>query len=146
MRDPESIAIAVTAAETGHLVLSTLHTGNGPQTIRRIIDAYPSGQSEVVRTQLAATLEAVVSQQLVPRVDHNGRVPVVELLRATDAVRNLIRKNQIEQVGTQISLGKAGGMLSFDASLAQLVQSGLVDVEDARRRARHAKEFDLLLD
>lgn len=145
MRDPESIAIAVTAAETGHLVLSTLHTGNGVQTISRIIDAYPSGQAEVVRSQLAASLEAVVSQQLVPRADGRGRVPVVETLRASDAVRNLIRKNQVEQIAAQVSLGKGAGMLSFDASLAQLVKRGLIAREEARRRAHHPNELDLLL-
>ena len=145
MRDPESIANAVTAAETGHLVLSTLHTANAGQTISRIIDAHPGGESSLVRTQLAGSLIAVVTQQLVPRADGEGRVPVVEVMRATDAVRNLIRKGQIEQLGTQVSLGHQEGMLSFDTSLARLVRGGLVDPAEGRRRARHLKEFELLL-
>jgi twitching motility protein PilT len=99
----------------------------------------------VVRSQLAASLEAVVSQQLVPLSDGAGRVPVVEVMRATDAVRNLIRKGQPEQIGAQVSLGKTGGMLTFDGSLAHLVQRGLIEYEDAKRRARHPGDLDLLL-
>lgn len=145
MRDPDSIANAVTAAETGHLVLSTMHTANASQTISRIVDAHPGGEGTLVRTQLAGSLIAVVTQQLVPRADGEGRVPVVEVMRANDAVRNLIRKGQIEQLGAQVSLGRQEGMLSFDASLARLVRRGLVGAEEARRRARHLKEFELLL-
>jgi twitching motility protein PilT len=145
MRDPESISIAVTAAETGHLVLSTLHTGNAAQTISRILDAYPGEQTAAVRSQLSASLEAIVSQQLLPRVDGQGRVPVVEILRCNDAVRNLIRKGQVEQIPAQIAVSRAGGMRSFDRSLVDLVRAGLVEIEDARRRARHPNEFELLL-
>ncbi len=126
-------------------MLSTLHTANAAQTISRIVDAHPTQEAAIIRTQLAGTLIAVVSQQLVPRADGEGRVPVVEVMRATDAVCNLIRKGQIEQLGAQVSLGQQDGMLSFDASLARLVRRGLVDVEEARRRARHVKEFELLL-
>ncbi|RMF71278.1 MAG: PilT/PilU family type 4a pilus ATPase [Acidobacteria bacterium] len=145
MRDAESMANVVTAAETGHLVFSTLHTSNAAQTISRIVDAHPSQESAIIRAQLAGSLVAVVSQQLVPRADGEGRVPVVEVMVANDAVCNLIRKGQIEQLAAQVSLGKHEGMLSFDASLARLVRRGLVDVEEARRRARHLKEFELLL-
>ena len=144
MRDADSMAMTLTAAETGHLVLSTLHTGGAAQTLSRIVDAHPAGD-ELVRAQLAASLEAVVSQQLVPTSEGEGRVPVVEVLRGNDAVRNLIRKGQLEQIGAQVGLGKSDAMLTFDASLAMLVKRGLIEYEDARRRARHPREFELLL-
>jgi len=145
MRDRESISITVTAAETGHLVLSTLHTGDAPQTVSRILDTYPAGQLEAVRAQLAASLAAVVSQQLLPRPDGQGRVPAVELLWGTHGVRNLIRQGKLERLRAQISLEQASGMLSLDQSLAQLAASGLVGREEAQSRARDPKEFEALL-
>jgi len=145
MRDPESIGIAITAAETGHLVLSTLHTGDGPQTIHRIIDSYPPGMSEPVRAQLAASLAAIVSQQLLPRRDGRGRAPAVEVLVATPAVRNLIRRGKIEQLRSQMSLEQAAGMIDLDQSLARLVRDGVVEPAQARARARIPEEFDKLL-
>jgi len=145
MRDPESIGIAITAAETGHLVLSTLHTGDGPQTINRILDSYPSGQAEQVRVQLSISLAGIVSQQLLPRRDGGGRVPAVEILVATHAVRNLIRRNKIAHIRAQFALEKQAGMLSLDNSLAQLVNQGMVDEALARARAREPEDFDRLL-
>jgi twitching motility protein PilT len=141
MRDPESISIAITAAETGHLVLSTLHTGDAPQTIHRIIDSYPAGQAEQVRAQLSISLAGIVSQQLLPRRDGHGRVPAVEILVATPAVRNLIRQGKIAQLRGQFSLEPQAGMLALDTSLARLVREGLVEREEARARARVPDEW-----
>jgi twitching motility protein PilT len=142
MRDPESISIAITAAETGHLVFSTLHTGDGPQTIHRILDSYPAGQTEQVRVQLSVSLAGIVSQQLLPRRDGQGRVPAVEVMVATHAVRNLIRQGKIAHLRSQITLEKPAGMLALDESLARLVKRGLADREVARARARLPEEFD----
>jgi twitching motility protein PilT len=145
MRDAESIGIAITAAETGHLVLATLHTGDAPQSVHRILDSYPGTQAETVRVQLSISLAGIISQQLLPRRDGGGRVPAVEVLVATHAVRNLIRSGKIAQLRSQLTLERSAGMLSLDASLAELVTRGLVDVEQARPRARVPEEFDGLL-
>jgi twitching motility protein PilT len=145
MRDPESISIAITAAETGHLVLSTLHTGDGPQTIHRVLDSYPANQIETVRVQLSISLAGIVSQTLLPRIDGNGRIPAVEVLMATNAVRNLIRQGKIELIRSQITLERNQGMLGLDRSLARLVASGEVDEAEARTRVRVPGEFEMLL-
>jgi twitching motility protein PilT len=145
MRDPESISNAITAAETGHLVLSTLHTGDAPQTVHRILDSYPPNQIETVRVQLSISLAGVISQQLLPRKDGRGRVPAVEVLVATTAVRNLIRQGKLPQIRSQLTLEKAAGMLELDRSLARLVAKDLVDRDEARTRARIPDEFDQLL-
>jgi twitching motility protein PilT len=142
MRDPESIRIAITAAETGHLVLSTLHTGDGPQTIHRILDSYPAEQMPAVRAQLAASLAGVISQQLIPRADGRGRVPAVEVMTITAGIRNLIRRGKIEQLRSQMALERSAGNVELDQSLAGLVRRGLVDAEEARMRARTPSEFD----
>jgi twitching motility protein PilT len=142
MRDRESMSIAITAAETGHLVLATLHTSDAPQTLHRILDSYPANQMDAVRTQLSASLAGIVSQQLVPRADGSGRVPAVEILVATQAVRNLIRQGKIEQLRSQLTLERQTGMLDLDRSLAGLVRAGLVDAKEARFRARQPEEFD----
>jgi twitching motility protein PilT len=142
MRDPESIGIAITAAETGHLVLSTLHTGDAPQTIHRIVDSYPAEQIETVRSQLSISLAGIVSQELLPRADGRGRVPAVEILVATPAVRNLVRRGRIEQIRSQLTLEQNVGMLDLDQSLARLVLDGLVDPAEARARARVPEEFE----
>jgi len=144
MRDPASISIAITAAETGHLVLSTLHTGDAPQTIHRVLDSYPAGQTEQVRVQLSVSLAGIVSQQLLPKKDGKGRVPAVEVMVATHAVRNLIRQGKIAHLRSQFTLEKQAGMLGLDASLARLVREGLVERELARTRARVPDEFDHL--
>ncbi len=145
MRDPETIALAVTAAETGHLVFSTLHTGDAVQSVSRILDAYPPGQQAFVRSQLAVALAAVVSQQLIPRRDGGGRVPAVEILIGTDAVRNLILKGQTEQIAGQIGISRQRGMRTFEASLAELVKAGHIERAEARARARRPQELEALL-
>ena len=145
MRDRESISIAITAAETGHLVLSTLHTGDAPQTINRILDSYPAEQIETVRTQLSVSLAGIVSQRLLPRKDGGGRIPAVELVFASDGIRNLVRRGKIEQLKSQIGLEQGYGTISLDHSLVDLVRRGLVDLAEARRRARAPNEFDAML-
>ena len=146
MRDRDSIAMAITAAETGHLVLSTLHTRDAPQTISRILDTYPPGQLEAVRAQISVSLAGVVSQVLLPRVDGTGRVPAVEVLQGTDAVRNIVRQGKLERLPAQITLERSAGMLSLDESLATLVVRGLVAEATARARARHAMDFERYLE
>ena len=141
MRDVESMSIAITAAETGHLVLSTLHTGDSAQTIHRILDSYPGIQQDGVKAQLSASLAAIVSQQLIPRADGDGRVPALEILVATPAVRNLIRKGRMEQVRSQLMLEQAAGMLDLDRSLVNLVHEKLITLEEARFRARSPEAF-----
>ena len=141
MRDTESMSIAITAAETGHLVLATLHTGDSAQTIHRILDSYPGAQRDGVRAQLSASLAAVVSQQLLPRADGEGRVPAVEILVGTGAVRNLIRQGRMEQMRSQLTLEQAAGMLDLDRSLAGLVRQKLITLEEARLRARSREAF-----
>jgi len=145
MRDRDSMSIAITAAETGHLVFSTLHTGDAPQTIHRILDSYPANQMDAVRAQLSISLAGIVSQQLLPRLDDKGRVPAVEILVATLAVRNLVRRGRIEQLRSQIILERQAGMIDLDRSLAWLVTQGLVDEAEARPRARSPEEFESVL-
>ena len=141
MRDPESMRIAITAAETGHLVLATLHTGDSAQTLHRIVDSYPATQQEGIRSQLAVSVGAVVSQQLLPRSDGEGRIPAVEVLIGTPAVRNLIRVGRVEQLPSQLVLEQSAGMVDLDRSLADLVHRGLVDIEEASMRARSVDTF-----
>jgi twitching motility protein PilT len=145
MRDPESIGIALTAAETGHLVLSTLHTGDAPQTIHRILDSHPASQVDALRAQLASSLAGIVSQQLLPRADGRGRVPAVEVMTLTPGMRNLIRRGKIEQLRSQMSLERNTGAIDLDESLSALVQNGWVDFEEARARARAPEDFDKFL-
>jgi twitching motility protein PilT len=142
MRDPESIALALTAAETGHLVLSTLHTGDVTQATSRVLDSYPAEQQALARSQLGTALAAVVAQQLVPRAAGVGLVPAVEVLIATTAVRNLIRSGKTPQLVPQIALERQAGMLELDHSLASLVRRGLVTRDEARARARTPAEIE----
>ncbi len=145
MRDLESIAIALTAAETGHLVLSTLHTSDAAQAIHRVVDVFPGVQQDQIRQQLALALHAIVCQQLVPRADGRGRVPAVEVLVATPAVRQHIRKDRTQNLHTEITLGKRGGMVALEESLARLVQSGTIALEEAQIRATFPEELESLL-
>lgn len=135
MRDAEAIAIAVTAAETGHLVLSTLHTSSAAQTIERIIDVFPPHQQQQIRVQLANTIQGVISQQLIPRADRPGRVVAVEIMVVTPAIRNLIRENKTYQIISQIQTGGRYGMQTLDMSLRQLVVQGSISKEEAANRA-----------
>ena len=135
MRDPETIAIALTAAETGHLVFSTLHTVGAAKTIDRIIDSFPPAQQNQVKGQLATVLEGVVSQQLIPRRDGSGVVPAVEVMVVTPAIRNLIREGKPYQINSMIQTGTSSGMQSLEANLAKLVSDGIITQEDAMVRA-----------
>jgi twitching motility protein PilT len=131
MRDPETIATALTAAETGHLVLSTLHTNDAIQAMSRILDSFPAGNQQQIRQQLSLALLAVVAQQLVPGVDGVNRWPAVEIMIATDAVRALIRKGDDHQLRSQISVGRADGMTTMEQSLADLVKIGRITRDTA---------------
>jgi len=142
MRDLETTALAISAAETGHLVLSTLHTVNAAQTVERIIDMYPTGQQNQVRSMLASTLQAVVSQTLFSRVDRPGMVPAVETLLATSAVRNLIRENRTFEIPNVIETSRAIGMASLDSSIAELYFNGLISKEDAIAQAAYPDKLE----
>lgn len=131
MRDTETIAIAVTAAETGHLVLSTLHTIGAANTIDRIIDVFPPYQQQQIKVQLSTVIQSVISQQLLPRKDKPGRVPAIEIMVATPAVRNLIREGKTYQINSQIQTGAKFGMQAMDSSLASLYRKGIISQEDA---------------
>src|SRR3954471_21356164 len=131
MRDLETTASAITAAETGHLVFSTLHTVNAPQTIERIIDIYPSDQQNQIRSMLANTLQAVISQTLFKRQDQPGMIPAVEIMLCTPAVRNCIRENRIFEIPNIIETTRALGMQTLDSSIKQLYVNGYVSREDA---------------
>ena len=131
MRDAETIATALTAAETGHLVFSTLHTNDAIQSMSRILDSFPAGNQPQIRQQLSLAMAAVVAQQLVPGVDGVNRWPAVEIMIATDAVRALIRKGDDHQLRSQISVGRAEGMMTMEQSLADLVKAGRITRETA---------------
>jgi twitching motility protein PilT len=131
MRDAETIATALTAAETGHLVFSTLHTNDSIQAMSRILDSFPAGNQPQIRQQLSLAMAAVVAQQLVPGVDGLNRWPAVEIMVATDAVRALIRKGDDHQLRSQISVGRADGMTTMEQSLADLVKVGRITRETA---------------
>jgi len=145
MRDLETISTALTAAETGHLVLATLHTQDAPQTIDRVIDVFPPHQQQQVRVMLSAALQGVVAQQLLPTSDERGRVAAVEVLLPTPAVRNLIREGKTHQLYSAIQTGGELGMQTMDASLVDLVQRRRITLEAARRRASVLPEFERLL-
>lgn len=146
MRDLETISTALTAAETGHLVLTTLHTPDAPQTIERIIDVFPSHQQQQVRLQLSACLQGVASQILLPRASGEGRALASEILVATPAVRNLIRERAVEQIPTAIQTGIQYGMHTMDTSLKLLFEEGIISYEDAMSQVKNVEEFEQLLD
>ena len=127
MRDLETISLALTAAETGHLVLATLHTKSAPKTIDRIIDAFPPAQQQQVRVQLAESLQGVIAQILLPTKDARGRVAAFEIMVATVAVRNLIREGKTHQMASAIQTGTQVGMQSLDQALRSLVMQGRID-------------------
>lgn len=127
MRDLETISTAITAAETGHLVLSTLHTVGAAKTIDRVIDVFPPHQQQQIRVQLASVLEAVISQQLMPKADGSGRAVALEVMVATPAIRNLIREGKTHQMQTVIQTGSHLGMQSMDASLLDLYRRRIID-------------------
>jgi twitching motility protein PilT len=145
MRDLETTSAAITAAETGHLVLSTLHTVNAPQTIERIIDIYPSDQQNQVRSMLANTLQAVISQVLFKRVDQPGMMPGLEIMLCTPAVRNCIRENRIFEIPNIIETSRALGMQTLDSSIKQLYMNGYISREDAIAMAAHPEKLERAL-
>ncbi len=131
MRDPETMAAALTAAETGHIVFSTLHTNDAIQAVGRIVDGFPGAQQNQIRQQLSLGLLAIIAQQLVPASDHAGRYPALEVLIANTAVRNLIRKGEDHMLRSQLSLGRSEGMMMMEESLSELAQSGRISWETA---------------
>ena len=135
LRDLETIRLALTAAETGHLVLGTLHTTSAVKTIDRIIDVFPSEEKAMVRSMLSESLQAVVSQSLLKR-QGGGRVAAHEILIATSAVRNLIREDKVEQMYSAIQTGGSLGMQTLDAALSRLVNEGVVSTEEAQAQAK----------
>lgn len=144
MRDLETISTALTAAETGHLVLATLHTNNAAQTIDRIIDSFPAESKNQVRTQLASTLLGVVSQRLIPRIN-GGRIPAVEVMMVNPAVRNLIREGKIYQIDLVIETGIEEGMITLNRSLADLVHKGEISLENAEIYSLNSSDLKMLL-
>jgi twitching motility protein PilT len=145
MRDLETMSTALTAAETGHLVFGTLHTQDAPQSIDRVIDVFPSHQQQQIRVQLAAALQAVVCQQLLPRMRNRGRAVACEVLIATPAIRNMIREGKVHQIYSSMQAGGKYGMQTMDQSLADLVRSSTVTLEAALERCHHEDELRRLV-
>ncbi|MGH7249468.1 MAG: type IV pilus twitching motility protein PilT, partial [Minisyncoccia bacterium] len=144
MRTPETISTAVTAAETGHLVLSTLHTNNASQTIDRIIDSFPGNQQDQIRSQLAASLLGIFSQRLVPRIS-GGLIPAYELLLNNNAVANLIREKRTHEIDVVIETGMESGMVDLNHSLIELVRAGEISIENAHQYSLNPKGFERLI-
>ncbi len=144
MRDPETIATAITAAETGHLVLATLHTNNAAQTIHRIVDSFPAGQQAQIRAQLSGSLLGVVSQRLLPRIK-GGLIPACEIMINTPAIANLIRENKVHEIPLTITTSAEVGMISLNRYLANLVRSREVDMETAQSYSLDSRELRRLI-
>lgn len=145
MRDLETTSSTITAAETGHLVFSTLHTINAPQTIERIIDIYPANQQDQIRTMLANTLQAIISQTLFKRIDVPGMVPCVEILLCTSAVRNCIRENRIYEIPNIIETSRRLGMQNLDNSITDMYFKGYIDREEAIMRSNNPGKLEKVL-
>ena len=145
MRDLETTSSTITAAETGHLVFSTLHTINASQTVERIIDIYPANQQNQIRTMLANTLQAVISQTLFKRIDEPGMVPCTEILLCTSAVRNCIRENRIYEIPNIIETSRSVGMQNMDISVADMYFKGYLDREEAIARATNPGRMEKVL-
>ena len=145
MRDLETVSAAITAAETGHLVFSTLHTVNAPQTIERIIDVYPANEQNQIRSMLANTLQAVISQTLFRRADQPGMIPAIEIMLCTPAVRNCIRENRIFEIPNTIETSRAIGMQTLDSSIKHLYVNGYITKEDAISQAAHPEKLERAL-
>jgi twitching motility protein PilT len=145
MRDLETIATALTAAETGHLVFATLHTQDAPQSIDRVIDVFPAHQQQQIRVQLAAALQGICTQQLVPTSDGAGRAVAAEVMVATPAIRNLIREGKVHQIYSMLQAGGKYGMVTMDMSLAQLVRARRISLEAALERCANEDDLRRLL-
>jgi twitching motility protein PilT len=141
LRDLETISTALTAAETGHLVFATLHTQDAPQTIDRVIDVFPTNQQEQIRVMLAATLEGVVTQQLIVNADGTGRVPCAEVLMCTSAIRNLIRQSKTHQIYSLMQVGGSFGMQTMDQGLAKMVKDGIISESVAYDRSSNEEDL-----
>jgi len=144
MRDPETMRIALAAAETGHLVLSTVHTSDAASTVGRVADSFPVERQNTVRQELAMALAAVITQQLLPRIG-GGLVPAVEILMVGYGARQHIRKNGLQHLHQEMTITRRHGSLTLEDSLAQLVKSGLVERQEALARAAHTEELEKLL-
>jgi twitching motility protein PilT len=144
LRDLETISVAITAAETGHLVFATLHTQDAAQTIDRLVDVFPAGQQAQVRTQLAGAIQGVVCQVLCKTADGKGRAVATEVMVATPAIRNLVREGKTHQIYSAMQAGAQHGMHTLDQHLADLVQRGLITREVGLEKAHHAEDFDRL--
>lgn len=144
MRDINTIATAVTAAETGHLIFSTLHTNNASQTINRIIDSFPGGQQDQIRVQLAGSLSGIFSQRLIPRIS-GGLIPAYELLINNNAVANLIREKRIHELNSVIETSSQEGMIDMNRSLAELVRAGEITVESAYMNSLNPKTLERMI-
>jgi len=145
MRDLETTAAAITAAETGHLVLSTLHTVNAAQTVERIVDMYPADQQNQIRSMLANTLQAVISQTLFKRIDAKGMVPGVEVMLCTPAIRNLIREDRAFEIPNVIETNRSLGMNSLDNAISELFFNGMISREDAIAQAAYPEKLERAL-
>ncbi len=145
MRDLETISTAITCAETGHLVLATLHTNNAPQTIDRVVDVFPPGQQEQIRFMLSNNLEAVLCQQLLPRAGVPGRVCAMEVMIATSAIRNLIRESKAHQITSSMQTSAAQGMQTMDQALKDLYSRGIITYDEALSRAMNQEEFKTMI-
>ncbi len=144
MRDLETISLAVTAAETGHLVFGTLHTQDAPQTVDRIIDVFPSHQQSQIRTQLANAIQGIITQTLIPKREGKGRTVACEILAPTPGVRNLIREGKNHQIYSAMQTGGKFGMQTMDAALVELVRRGEISREEAERRSTNPEELNRL--
>ena len=145
MRDLETISLAITASETGHLVLGTLHTGNASRTLDRLLDVFPVDQQEQIRVMVSESLRGVISQQLIPRIGGTGRVMALETLTNTPAVANVIREARTYMLPGIIQTGKKQGMQLMDDSLLELYRAGLIDAEEAYARAEQKQEMRALI-
>ena len=145
MRDTETIALAITAAETGHLVFATLHTNTAAESVDRMIDVFPPGQQEQIRVQLANNVMAIISQQLIPRASGTGRVPANEIMIATPAIRNLIRENKTHQIQSMIQTSGNIGMQTMDQCLRDIYLKGLATLEECMARAVNVEELKKMI-
>jgi twitching motility protein PilT len=145
MRDNETMGLAITAAETGHLVLATLHTNSCAESIDRVVDVFAAEQQEQVRVQLSNSIVAVVSQQLLPRAGSPGRVAAVEVMIASPAIRNLIREAKAHQITSIIQTSGNQGMQTMDQALRDLYQKGMITYEEAMTRAQSQDELKKLI-
>jgi len=146
MRDPETISAALTTAETGHLAFATLHTNDALQTINRIVDVFPSGQQDQIRTQLSFVLEGVLVQQLVPRADGMGRALAMEIMVPNTAIRSLIRSQKLEQIPSMIEIGTGEGMMTMNQSLYRLMRRGVITMDMALKRTSDPGGLQRLID